>query len=234
MEGLSADNKKDMGNLRGIRGWLTHLALYLIGGKSGVPGTTVKNITPILLKSPQDIAIHYGMTPVEEKYYLDNRQVMMEWLIDKTGRTDLDKTDPLNADVVSGKGTHPAYKKYTDFQVVDGDAPDVAFAKLTSSEQNAVVAYSTNLGQLSDSTSVVAYAGKPVTGEQAVGPVRTGSTQVGAIPAVSTSGGDRRGGVVVEFRNLPGFYDGPAKWKASGQEFFKEADKRNKRGGVKP
>lgn len=37
----------------------------------------------------------------------------------------------------------------------------------------------------------------------------------------------------VEFRNLPGFYEGPAKWRALGQEFFKEADKRNQRGGVK-
>jgi hypothetical protein len=58
----------------------------------------------------------------------------------------------------------------------------------------------------------------------------TGSAAVRGIPAVSTGG---RGGVV-EFRNLLGFYDGPAKWKALGQVFFKEADNRNKRGGVKP
>ena len=221
MKDLSGDKKKDMGNLRGIRGWLTHLALYLIGGRSGVPGTTVKNLTPILLKSPQDIAIWYGMTADEMDYFLDNRKAMMGQLIVRTGRTDLDKDDPLNADVVKGKATNEAYQS--------------ALAKggvgLTKSEENAWAAYATNLGDLSAYASAVAYAGKPIPGPQEVGPVRTGSTAVGNIPAANTN---RRGGVVVEFRNLPGFYEGPAKWRALGQEFFKEADKRNQRGGVKP
>jgi len=224
MKDLSGDKKKDMGNLRGIRGWLTHLALYLIGGRSGVPGTTVKNLTPILLKSPQDIAIWYGMTADEMDYFLDNRKAMMGQLIVRTGRTDLDKDDPLNADVVKGKATNVAYQS--------------ALAKggvgLTKSEENAWVAYSTSLGDLSAYASSVAYAGKPIPGPQEVGPVRSGSTEVGNIPAVNTTGVNRRGGVVLEFRNLPGFYEGPAKWRALGQEFFKEADKRNQRGGVKP
>jgi len=225
MKDLSGDKKKDMGNLRGIRGWLTHLALYLIGGRSGVPGTTVKNLTPILLKSPQDIAIWYGMTPDEGSYYLTNRPSMMSQLIVKTGRTDLDKDNPLTADVVKGKATNAAYQS--------------ALAKggvgLTKPEENAWAAYSTSLGDLSDYTGAVAYAGKPITGPQEVGPVRTGSTAVGNIASTTNLGGQqRRGGVVLEFRNLPGFYEGPAKWRALGQEFFKEADKRNQRGGVKP
>ena len=221
---LSSDDKKNMGNYRGLRGWLTHLALYMIGGRSGVPGTTAKNITPILLKSPQDIAIWYGMTTDESNYFLTNRKWMMSQLVIRTGRTDLDKDDPLSGDVVKGKATNQAYQS----------ALGKGFVGLTKSEENAVVAYGVNLGDLSDYADTVVYAGKPVKGEQAVGPVRTGSTQVGAIPSVTTGGGDQRGGVVVEFRNLPGFYDGPAKWKALGQEFFKAADKRNKRGGVKP
>ena len=237
LETLTPQNKKDFGNLRGLRGWLTHLALYLLGGKGGLPQTTVKNITPILLKSPQDVAIAYGMTPAEKQYYLDNRKAMLQWLIDKTSRTDVDINDAFHADVVAGKAKSEAYASGTanyNKYVVAGDTADVAFGKLTTREQDALTAYWTNLGRLSDITSEVAYANKPVPGAQPVGPVRKGSSQVGAIPSVTTPRGERRGGVVVEFRNLPGFYDGPAKWKALGQDFFKAAEERNKRSGIKP
>lgn len=230
MTGLSAQQKAAMGNLRGLRGWLTHLALYLLGGEGGVPGTTVKNITPILLKSPQDIAIHYGMTAAEEKYYLDNREDILGRLVLQTGRTDLDATDPLNADVVKGKATHEVYREAKG-KLDTG----TAFHALSSTEQNAVIAYGTDLGSLSDSLDQVAYAGKPIAGAQPLGPVRSGNTAVRSIPSVRDADDvDRRGGVVVEFRNLPGFHDGPAKWRAIGKDFLSAADKRNRRSGTKP
>ncbi len=230
MTGLSAQQKTAMGNLRGLRGWLTHLALYLLGGEGGVPGTTVKNITPILLKSPQDIAIHYGMTTAEETYYLDNRETILGHLIVQTGRTDLDATDPLTADVVKGKATHEVYREAKN-KLDTG----TLFAALGSTEQNAVIAYSTDLGSLSDSLDQVAYAGKPIAGAQPLGPLRSGNTAVRNIPSVKDDDDvDRRGGVVVEFRNLPGFHDGPAKWRTIGKDFLSAATRRNRRGGTTP
>ena len=184
--------KAQMGNMRGIRGWATHMALYMLGGKGGLPGsTTAKNITPILMKSPNHIAIHYGMTAEEKAYYLTNRTGIVSRLIAKTGRTDLNPEDPLSGNIVEGDGE-------------EGDLSD-----------------------LSGDTGDVLFAGAPIGGQQPVGPAR------GDVTVPNTDAGDR-GGAVVEFRNLPGFYEGPERWRQVGHDFLREAENRNKRGGKKP
>jgi hypothetical protein len=186
-----------MGNLRGLRGWITHMALYMIGGKGGLPeGSTAKNITPILMKSPNEIAIEYSMTPDELAYYQDNtkRQAIVVLLIAKTGRRDLDPTDPLGGSIVEGTPNQGT------------------------------------LEDLSDDENVTLFAGAPIPGEQQVGPSRTDE---GADQTTDTSTGGR-GGAVVEFRNLPGFHEGPAAWRQLGYDFLRQAENRNKRGGSKP
>jgi hypothetical protein len=186
-----------MGNLRGLRGWITHMALYMLGGKGGLPeGSTAKNITPILMKSSNDIAIEYAMTPDELAYYQDDakRQAIVVLLIAKTGRRDLDPTDPLAGPIVEGDDKHGS------------------------------------IDHLSADDDVTLFAGAPIAGEQPVGPARTGE---GADTTPTTGGGDR-GGAVVEFRNLPGFHEGPAAWRQLGYDFLRQAENRNKRGGSKP
>jgi Domain of unknown function (DUF4157) len=203
-------DRENTGNLRGFRGWITHMALYLIGGREGLPeGSTVKNLTPILMKSPGQIAAHYGMTDVERQWFEDNRVVFMKRLIQRTRRTDLaiDTTDPNTlANLVVAKGTLGTPQGYTLDQLSQTQGDD------------------THL------TAPIA-AGASVNTPSAVGPQRQGNLAVQGIDPVN---GNQRGGVVVEFRNLPGLYDGLEQWKALGKEFLKQAEKRNRRGGIKP
>ncbi|HWB55075.1 MAG TPA: hypothetical protein VG722_12815 [Tepidisphaeraceae bacterium] len=194
---ISKTDIKAMGDLRGLRGWMTHMALYMVGSRNGLPeGSTAKNITPILMKSPNDVAIYYGMTPDERDYYLegDNRKLIMAELIKRTKRTDLDPINPLASAFITDK---------------DGG-------------------YS--LDDLSEEGGHTLFAGAPIGGEQPVGPARTGE---GASDAPNTGTGER-GGAVVEFRNLPGFYEGPAAWRQLGYDFLRQAENRNKRSGHKP
>jgi len=194
---MSKADRAAMGNLRGIRGWVTHMALYMLGGKEGLPeGSTAKNITPILMKSSNEIGIEYAMTPDELAYYQDDakRAAIVVMLIAKTGRKDLDPNDPLGGSIVKGKADQGT------------------------------------LAHLSADANVTLFAGAPIAGEQPVGPARTGE---GADQTPNTAGGER-GGAVVEFRNLPGFHEGPDAWRQLGYDFLREAENRNKRGGSKP
>ncbi len=53
------------------------------------------------------------------------------------------------------------------------------------------------------------------------------------VPAGNVGGGaNTRGGLVAEFRTLPGFYDGTAQWRAVAQAFFDAAETRNARDGI--
>ena len=190
---ITKQERTQMGNLRGLRGWITHMTLYMLGGKGGLPqGSTEKNITPILMKSPNDIVIHYGMTTEEKDIYLNanNRELILEKLIEKTGRGDLDPANPLAGEIVEG---------------FPGGA---------------------TLNELSGDIVNTLFAGQPIVGEQPVGPARTGAT-------VPNTGAGDRGGAVVEFRNLPGFYQ-PNQWRQLGYDFLRRAENRNKRSGEKP
>ena len=52
-----------------------------------------------------------------------------------------------------------------------------------------------------------------------------------AIPQVPGAA-NSRGGLVVEFRNFPGLYDGVAAWRALGLDFLAQATARNARNGI--
>jgi len=222
MKEVSKEQRGQMGNMRGIRGWITHMALYMIGGKAGIPsGSTIKNITPILMKSPNEIAIHYSMTGKEEEFYLLKREDILKTLIAKTGRDDIDATDPLAGGLVKGGATSEAYQQARE-KLQNG----VLFNDLDKEEQDAYNAYSPNLGDLSEKKDDTLLAGSAVPGEQPVGPDReVGTPFIGDEP--------KRGGAVMEYRNLPGYYEGPAAWRQVGYDFLREAETRNKRSGAK-
>ncbi len=89
-----------------------------------------------------------------------------------------------------------------------------------------------NLDQLSDPAhAAVPLAGTPILTPPNLGPWRTGNASVQAIAAVPGAA-NTRGGLVAEFRSLPGYYDGVASWRALGLDFLQQADNRNARNGI--
>ncbi len=88
-----------------------------------------------------------------------------------------------------------------------------------------------NADELSDvNRAVVELAGTAILNPQGVGPIRMGNAAVQGLPTVGVPA--QRGGFVVEFRALPGYYDGPASWRALGLDFFAQATARNGRNGI--
>ncbi len=87
------------GNFRGMRGWLTHIALYLKRGMIG-PGVlagNIKNLVPILIKSPNAVLATYGMTAYELNVYTNNRHAILDQILQQLGRPALIAGQPLNA-----------------------------------------------------------------------------------------------------------------------------------------
>jgi hypothetical protein len=207
MSGLSKTEKAGTGNCRGIRGFLTYMALYLIRGKiqGGLAGST-KNLVPTLMKSPNTIIAQYGMTAEEQTHYTNNRDALVRNLLTRCKRA----VPPLTAlDTVPVFATLPAG--------VDVDT----FTDLTS--------------------NYVPLAGTPIPTPTGVGPLRTGNLAVRGITTVTagvgvvgTTGANSRGGIIVEFRTLPGYYEGVAAWMTLAEDFFNAADERNQRNGIKP
>jgi hypothetical protein len=200
----TAAQRQQAGNFRGLRGWLTHLALYLLRGTiaAGTAGGTAKNLVPVLIKSPNQIMTTYGMTVAERNHFVVNQVALMNLLFTATGRA---------ADAGQALGTVHV------FAAKPGLTADI----------------------LSDVAGVgVALAGGPILTPTGVGPTRTGNADVAALPNVGagdTGGGpNRRGGLVAEFRTLPGYYDGPVQWRALAQAFFDAAEERNSRDGIQP
>lgn len=72
--------------LRGIEGWLTHVALYLIRGSAQGVGGTMKNLAPVLLKSPSSVAAESGMSKEERDFYANNRNDIMTHLLEEVNR----------------------------------------------------------------------------------------------------------------------------------------------------
>ena len=73
-------------DLRGIEGWLTHVALYLIRGSAQGVGGTMKNLAPVLLKSPSAVAAETGMSEQERDFYAANRNDIMTHLLEEVNR----------------------------------------------------------------------------------------------------------------------------------------------------
>ncbi|MEU8267001.1 hypothetical protein AB0B89_07520 [Sphaerisporangium sp. NPDC049002] len=197
--------RQQAGNFRGLRGWLTHLALYLRRGALSMAnlGGSAKNLAPVLIKSPNSVITTYGMTLAERNHFINNKTTLMNALFNATGRPG-DVGQPLAAIDV--------------FAASPGDTDADALTDLTAGAAD------------------VALTGKPVPNPTGVGGTRMGNAAVQGLPAVPPGnvggGANTRGGLVAEFRTLPGFYDGPAQWRAVAQAFFDAAETRNARDGI--
>ncbi|MEU8177931.1 DUF4157 domain-containing protein [Microbispora hainanensis] len=196
--------RQQAGNFRGLRGWLTHLALYLRRGTLtlGYAGSP-KNVVPVLVKSPNSVLTTYGMTAAEQAYFTANKATLMNALFTATGRA-ADVGKPLSTVDV--------------FAAVPGHIDANTLSNMASTS--------------------VALTGGPIPNPTGVGPRRTGNAAVQGLPTVPAphvgGGVNTRGGMVVEFRALPGYYDGPAQWRALAQAFFDAAQTRNSRDGISP
>ncbi|WP_169947813.1 DUF4157 domain-containing protein [Microbispora sp. H11081] len=199
--------RQQAGNFRGLRGWLTHLALYLRRGTLtlGQIGGSAKNIAPVLVKSPNSVLTTYGMTAAEQAYFTANQAALMNSLLTATGRA-ADIGTPLAALDV--------------FAAAPGDTDAATLSDMTAGPAG------------------VALTGKPLPNPTGVGGRRMGNAVVQVLPAVPAGnvggGANTRGGLVAEFRTLPGFYDGPAEWQTLAQAFFDAAETRNSRDGISP
>ena len=203
---LDGHQRLIQGNCLGLRGFLTHLALYLVRGKikPGEQGGSPKNLVPILLKSPNTIAAHYGMTPAEKSYYDSNREHIVRDLLILCGRRAAPWTALRNIPVFLSEPDGPRVDYFTRLEV---DRPLLT--------------------------------GKPIKEPTAVGEYRKGGLTVSEIPYVSPgkgvvgkAGKYSRGGVVVEFRTLPGYHEGLPRWRALGEIFLQAANECNRRDGV--
>jgi hypothetical protein len=215
---LTAIQRQQGGNLRGVRGWITHMALYLLRGTipAGVFGGTAKNLAPALMKSPPQVASHYGMTPSEIALFNAHHQAIVNAILPLVGRPG-DVGTPLAA-----LNIFPNYPHIAGFDV---NAVPLAAVALTADTL-------TNLGVGGAGSGVVPLTGGPLGAPPGIGPNRTGNAAVAALPAVpGAAAGLTRGGVVTEFRLLPGYW-GPTQWLGLGRDFLRAATVRNQRGGI--
>ncbi|MEU7524415.1 hypothetical protein AB0A74_01625 [Saccharothrix sp. NPDC042600] len=220
---LPAHVVQQTGNLRGIRGWMTHMALYLARANAAGMGGSRKNLAPMLMKTPPAVATHYGLTAAEIAVFNARSTEILEHILALVGRP------------VAVPGTGPATPVF-GAHAVGGN--DVATAPWT-----AVAPTGAHLINLAG--GVVPLAGTPLLGATGVGPARTGA-HLGGLPAPAPGvvgglhapagpppvvGAGARGGLVTEIRTLPGYYR-PDEWEALGVAFFRAAKRRNKRPGV--
>jgi len=202
---MTPTNRARTGNLRGLRGWITHMALYMKRGLLlATPGGTAKNLAPALLKSPPAIAAQYGMTADESTYFTNNRTAITNSILTALGRA------PLGGAALNTVDVFAAYPNYT-------------------------------LDELTDLASgVVPLTGGALPNPTGVGPARSGNVHLQGLPNVAVGAGiigcgaGTRGGVVTEFRTIPGLYEGVAEWRRLGGQFFQQAYSRNRRSGLNP
>lgn len=221
---LTALQQQQMGNLRGVRGWITHLALYLLRGTipAGVFGGTAKNLAPALMKSPPQVASHFGMTAQESGLFTAHAQAIVDAILPLVGRP---------ADVGTALNALDIFPNYPGVAGYDVNAMGAGGVALT-------VDTMTNLGAGGGGSGVVPLTGGPLGNPTAVGPARGGNAAVGALPAVPAAPGMPagllpRGGVVTEFRLLPGYWT-PNQWLGLGRAFLTAATARNRRSGTAP
>lgn len=215
---LNAVQRGQAGNLRGVRGWITHMALYLLRGTipANVFGGTAKNLAAALMKSPPQVASHYGMTAVEIALFNARHQAIVDAILPLVGRAGDVGTPLANLDIF------PNYPNVAGYDVNN----------LAAGGQALTVDTLTNLGVGGAGAGIVPLTGGPLAAAPDVGPARTGNLAVQGLPA-PPGGGMPRGGVVTEFRMLPGYYT-PDQWLALGRAFLRAATTRNQRSGIAP
>ncbi|MEJ2854228.1 MULTISPECIES: hypothetical protein [unclassified Saccharothrix] len=219
---LPAPVVQQAGNLRGIRGWVTHMALYLARAHAAGLGGSLKNLTPLLMKTPPAVATHYGLTAAEIAVFNARSQAILEHVLALVGR-------PVGPGAGGGTAVFGAHL---------ATAHDVATNPWT-----VVAPTGGHLANLAG--GVTPLTGRPLLGATGVGPARTGA-HLGGLPAPAPGvvgglhapggapavvGAGARGGLVTEFRTLPGLYP-PDQWEALGVAFLRAAIRRNSRPGV--
>ena len=220
---LTSVQRQQAGNLRGVRGWITHMALYLLRGAipAGVLAGTSKNLAPALLKSPPQVASLYGMTSAEIALFNNHTQGIVDAILRSVGRGGEVSTPLANLAI---------------FPVFPNDGGADVNAPPGSPNVPLTADVLTNLGAGGGGSGVVPLAGGPIANAPGVGPVRTGAV-VSGLPAVPLGPGANpgfpRGGVVTEFRLLPGYHQ-PSEWLELGRSFLRAATERNRRSGVRP
>ena len=196
--------RNEAGNFRGMRGWITHMALYVVRSKrSNELNGSIKNLVPALMKTPNNIAALYGMTEKEKEIYQANRKAIMKTICLKAGRMSIwNDAGWKNRNICQG-----FYDKNGEVEIT--------------------------LDELSDIDANHCHlTGGPIKDPTAVGPRRNGNDSVKNITSIIIHGVSKRGGVVVEYRTLAGYYKGTGEWKKMGQDFLREATARNTRNGI--
>jgi len=207
MAGSQPKTQNETGNFKGVEGWVTHMALYMQRGAAKDLRGTIKNVVPVLLKTPNEIAIHYGMTDKEKEIFNRFKKDMTDDILKAIGRdADIDKE--LDEILIFPEKVKEGQKgsEYTMEDLTDLDSTNVMLA------------------------------GKPINKPTGVGKRRKGNTAVSDLPSVkkgNIGGGlGTRGGMVVEFRNIPGLHDGVESWRTLGLKFFEKAEELNSKPGI--
>ena len=198
----------DIGNFAGFEGWVTHMALYLRRGMVSGLGGSGKNIVPVLLKTPNYIASKYGMTIPEQLYFSQYKRGITREILKAIGRGD--EVEKELSDILAFP------EKFKENKDIGHDV-----ALLTDL-----------LGEEPVLTS------KPIDTPTGVGPRREGTERESGLPSVDDQfvggGKNTRGGMVVEFRNIPGLHDGVESWRQIGLDFLSQADKLNQSSKSQP
>jgi hypothetical protein len=112
--------------LLGLRGLFVFMALYsLDGAGSNLKGGTIKNFTPLFLKTPLSSLTKRGLTPEEYQLYLNNRTKILQNILRAT-RGDEATLDQLLVNDQSGENTGVTVK---DLISEEYKAPFVAAGK---------------------------------------------------------------------------------------------------------
>jgi hypothetical protein len=207
--GLSRSMLAKMGNLRGIRGWITHMALYILRGRylDGVANSP-KSITPILMKSRNVYLLLSGLTDDEIEWYQKNRYVAIYDIMQKSGRTDRPASGTQTFNLGGAKNRKI---NWTLDDLSDPNLEKIAMAE-----------------KFIDPTDVGPERG----GSRELRAISSAPSVPGMAPGTPGAGGPgTRLGAVAEFRSLPGYYTGVDSWRAVAKKFLKEADARNRRSG---
>lgn len=95
-------NDNDAAPYLGLRGIAAIMSLYIRAGAAGiVPGGTIKNFTPVLLKTPISDLVHKSLTPREQEVYAAHANTMLTLALAQARGAEAKTTDKL----VSGKQT---------------------------------------------------------------------------------------------------------------------------------
>jgi hypothetical protein len=227
MKSASTKIQQKAGDFKGLEGWLTHLALYLLRGryKSMGGGGSLKNITPVLMKSPNAIISQYGMNKAEFSFYDSKKPMIIKELLNATER--YTKEDAQAKDGVDfDRDVFKSDKSSISLDQLTNAAPIEQLKQLKSGKIEQFVPTQTATGSEKKNIIPEVLSGKPIGLPTAVGNARQNGGDITNLK--EQDGGEKRGGMVVEVRNIPGFFDGVSSWHQIALDFLAKADQLHK------